>query len=91
MAPEGEFAELRGRCAELAIDSSEAALTTTLIPRRSPTPTPTLTPTPTPTPHQVRRMLLPRDGPGGLGARVGVHVRQMEDQSADLPTPNTCP
>ena len=36
-------------------------------------------------------MLLPRDGPGGLGARVGVHVRQMEDQSADLPTPNTYP
>ena len=25
MAPEGEFAELRGRCAQLAIDSSEAA------------------------------------------------------------------
>ena len=34
-------------------------------------------------------MLLPREGVGGLGARVGVHVRQMEDQSEDIPDPNT--
>ena len=34
---------------------------------------------------EVRRMLLPRHGAAGLAARVGVHVRQLENQSADIP------
>ena len=34
---------------------------------------------------EVRQMLLPRHGTAGLAARVGVHVRQLENQSADIP------
>ena len=34
---------------------------------------------------EVGRLLLPREGPNGLAARVGVHIRMMVDQATDVP------
>ena len=35
--------------------------------------------------EEVRSLLIPRGGEEGLGRRIGVHVRMMVDQTADVP------